>query len=231
MTKINAWAAGPLVRAAREILIVTIGILIAFALNTWWENRKELRQEQEHLVALRIDFERNRGQLDQLIKEERRIASVCDALLNISRHADKAPASEIRTLMHGVFTSKRFEPVMGAYEALVNSAGLTVVRNDKLRSALAGFAASVNGRYGERFADEMYFSFIREFMGRLQLGAELVGAEPSAKGYAALLDDPRFVEYLAIRGRMEGQVASLYEEQLHLCDQILELLKQETLTP
>jgi len=220
-------SAGSLGRAAREILIVTIGILIAFGLNTWWENRQAERQEQEHLRALKIDFERNRGQLEELVKAQRKIAANSRTLLSVPRHDDKPPAAEVRNLMHGVFSSRRFEPVMGAYEALVNSAGLPLVRNDKLRGSLARFAASVNGRYGERFGDEIYFSFVREFAGRLQFAAELAGAEPSSKAYTELLEDPKFLEYLAFRGQMEGQIASQYESQLRQCDEILKLLEQE----
>jgi hypothetical protein len=216
-----------LLRAAREIAIVTLGILIAFALNTWWENHKEARQEQQHLRALVSDFEQNVGQLKEMIAAQERIAANSLTLLKATRSTEAMSADQTQELIAGVFSSKRFEPVMGAYEGLVNSAGLTLVRNNKLRAALASFAAAVSGRYGERFGDEMFFSFIREFVGKLQFADLLIGAPTSPKAYAAVLADAKFQDYLAVRYQMEGQIAEQYRRRLQQSEEILALLQKE----
>src|SRR5262252_331642 len=88
--------AASLRHALREIAIVTIGILIAFALNAWWENHKERRQEQQNLRALAGDFERNTAQLDELSKAEDNIATSSLELLKIARSGEDKPVSEIR---------------------------------------------------------------------------------------------------------------------------------------
>jgi hypothetical protein len=48
-----------LMRAVVEIGIVTVGIIIAFALDAWWDDRSLSRQEQVHLRALASDFQQN----------------------------------------------------------------------------------------------------------------------------------------------------------------------------
>lgn len=109
-----------------------------------------------------------------------------------------------------VFSSVRFEPVMGAYDALLNSAGLTLIRDDELRSSLAAFAARMNGRYSERFSDELYFSLIRDFAGKLGIGDEVLSDRKPSTSFSSLLADAKFQEYLAPRHLAENEVAGQY---------------------
>lgn len=133
------WAVG-------EISIVVAGVLIAFALNAWWVERDTLRAEQVHLRSLVTDFEQNVGSLQALLQRQERVERACVDLLRLARTKPVASSDSVRPLLGQVFSSVRFEPVMGAYDALLNSAGLTLIRDDDLRSSLAAFAARMNGR-------------------------------------------------------------------------------------
>lgn len=48
-----------------EILVITIGILGAFALNNWNEGQMELAQEQELLKQLAAEYRENLDQLEE----------------------------------------------------------------------------------------------------------------------------------------------------------------------
>jgi hypothetical protein len=216
----SAW-----LRAAREIAIVTLGILIAFALNAWWEEHRERRQEQQHLRALASDFEQNVKRLVFLVEKQERVARRTFSLLEAARAPQPGTPESIRSLVQEVFSSQRFEPVMGAYEALVNSTGLTLIRDDELRSALADFAALVNGRYAERFADELYFQLVQTFAGRLQFADMLAAPQATPASYAELLQDPKFQEYLAWRHLLEQQVGDHYRGLHQRAEHILEQLE------
>jgi hypothetical protein len=216
-----------LARAAREILIVTIGILIAFALNAWWEAHKEARQEQAHLRALASDFEQNVSRLRELVEREDRIASGSLELLRIAGGTQQPDADALNKMMGQVFSSTRFEPVMGAYEALVNSTGLTLIHDDKLRAALASFAAQVTAPYMERFADELYFSFVQRFTGRLGIVGNVLPSPVARDSYAALLADVEFQEYLGLRNLMEKQVAARYRDLQRQSEKILSQLQRD----
>ncbi|HKE96456.1 MAG TPA: hypothetical protein VKB34_19260 [Povalibacter sp.] len=221
----QALASAALLRAAREILIVTIGILIAFALNAWWERHKELRDEQAHLRALASDFEQNAARLKELADFLETVVAGNQQVLELARSSHEIPPDVVRPLIGRVFSSRRFEPVMGAYEALVNSAGLTLVRDDQLRAALADFASGVTTRYSERFSDELYLAFIRRFMGRLQFPEFMNPAgHPS---YDTLLADPEFQDYLAIRSQAEQEVAGIYRGLQHQAEDILVRLRRD----
>lgn len=210
------WALG-------EIAIVVVSVLIAFALNAWWVERETLRTEQVHLRALVTDFERNIESLRQLIERQARVEVASVDLLKVARSeaGSRAAPAASRVLLWQVFASNRFEPVMGAYTALLNSAGLTLIQDDTLRASLAAFAARVSGRYPERFADELYFSLIREFAGRIGFADEVLVVPGSDESLASLLADARFQEYLALRHIAEGEVAGQYRGFLVLAEQVL----------
>jgi hypothetical protein len=213
------WAVG-------EISIVAVGVLIAFALNAWWTEREALRAEQIHLRSLVTDFEQNVGSLEALIQRQERVAKASVDLLRLARTERAVSSDRVRPLLGQVFSSVRFEPVMGAYDALLNSAGLTLIRDDDLRSSLAAFAARMKGRYSERFSDELYFSLIRDFAGRLGIGDEVL-ADPKLSSFSSLLADAKFQEYLALRHTAEREVASQYRGFLEVAQEVLADLRAQ----
>jgi hypothetical protein len=212
------WAIG-------EISVVVVGVLIAFSLNAWWLERDALRAEHVHLRALVSDFERNVNALEALIDRHERIEAASLELLRLSRTDPGAPADQVRPLLGRVFSSVRFEPVLGAYDALLNSAGLTLIRDDGLRSALAAFAARMQGRYSERFADELYFQLLRDTAGRTGLADVVLTDQNPERSFLPLLADARFQESLALRHLAEGEVAGQYRDFLDLAQQVLTALR------
>ena len=72
-------------RRLGEIAIVTAGILIAFALDAWWDNRVTAEQEQVHLRALVSDLQRHVTELKCLIEMEETIVSNSQELLRLAR--------------------------------------------------------------------------------------------------------------------------------------------------
>jgi hypothetical protein len=197
-------------RRLGEIAIVTIGILLAFALDAWWDNHTLAAQEQVHLRALASDLQRNVTALKTQIDLEERIIASSEKLLKLSQGSgnEGAPLAE---LVNQVFNSGRYEPVMGAYEALVNSGGLTMIRDEDLRAALAEFAARASGKYAESWSDQQYFSFAREYAGRISL---LYLRDPSAqtheREFKAMLAEPKFLENLALRYYSERDMSQKY---------------------
>lgn len=128
-----------------------------------------------------------------------------------------------------VFNSGRYEPVMGAYEALVNSGGLTLIRDESLRAALAEYAARIRGRYEESWSDEHYFSFARQFAGRIiLLSTQNPGdADSSKRAYEDMLRDRKFQEHLAMRYYSERDMANKYRGLLQQTEKVLAQLRTQ----
>lgn len=224
---IQRWRVPLLMRALGEIGIVTIGILIAFALDAWWDNRAESRQEQIHLRALASDFQQNVDSLKKLVELERSISVSSHELLLRAQGREPSSSEPLRNLFGNVFNSARYEPVMGAYEALVNSAGLTLIQNDSLRAALAQFAARVNDQYPERWSNELYFAFARDFGGRLVLVLENENDAERERELQALLQDPRFQAHLAMRYTGERDVGGRYQELLKQAEALVTQVREQ----
>jgi hypothetical protein len=213
--------ANPWVWVPVEIGIVVVGILVAFGLNSWYEGRQAAGREAAHLAALASDFAENVMRLDALARQYDRISGNSLALLRYARRADAAPSDSVLRLLGEVFSSGRFDPVMGAYQGLVHSGGLAQLRDDSLRAGLATFASLLDSRYAEHFDTELYVAFNREFVGRVGT-ADLVLAEPEdaeADEAAApaipldtLLPEPRFQDYLALRHLTARDVARFYHD-------------------
>jgi hypothetical protein len=213
-----------------EALVVVASILVAFSLDAWWSERAERRTEAAHLRALRSDFEQNVSRLKVLIEQEERIADASQRLLLAAiSPTTPSPEDSLANLLGQVFNSGRFDPLMGAYEAVVNSGGLAQVRDDSLRLVLAEFASLLEGRYYERFSNELYFDFIRGFTGQLGFSAAVVASDSLAAAAAAsrprveLLRDPKFREQLALRYIAESNVAVSYRGLLEKAERVLDL--------
>lgn len=216
-------------RLILEMLVVVVSILIAFSLDAWWEGRAEARTETAHLRAIRSDFEQNVARLSARVDRQQQIADASRRLL-VAISSETPPVRDsVGTLLSQVFSSGRFVPVMGAYEAVISSGGLAQVRDDSLRLALADFASLLEGRYYERYADELYVDFIRSFTGRLGMAAAVVATDSLAAAQAAvvlqsgLLADPGFHERLALRHLAERDVAGTYRELLVKAQHVLKL--------
>jgi len=205
-------------RLVLEIVVVVAGILIAFALDSWWDSRGEAARERAHLRALRGDFVQNVERLDQAAARQEGIVRASRQLLALSRTDGPVAVDSVRSLVGRVLNSGRFGPVMGAYEAVVNTGGLAQIRDDSLRSALAEFASNLGVRYTEEYSNSLYFPFIREYAGRLGFlwndrpadGSDPTSLQSEDREFLELLRDPRFQGQVALRAYAERDVAGYY---------------------
>ena len=80
-----------------EILVITIGILGAFTLNNWNEDRKTQQEAQELYQQLLLDYESNLKQLNQKIELHRACVNSGFFVLNAM---DKQQANLDTLLIH-----------------------------------------------------------------------------------------------------------------------------------
>ncbi|MAX69627.1 MAG: hypothetical protein CMC76_00780, partial [Flavobacteriaceae bacterium] len=72
--------------AIGEIILVVIGILIALQINNWNDNNKKNELEQEALYNLKVDFELNKKELENIIASTE---SSINKSLEILKHTGK----------------------------------------------------------------------------------------------------------------------------------------------
>ncbi len=127
-----------------EGVVIIASILLAFALQAWWEDRKEAETEREMLIALESELQGALIMLDgQLALHDLQadssksiannmIAAGAGAIILVNNH-------EIATL----FNHPTYDPPFGIASALLASGQASILRNPELRAALGRWPAAI----------------------------------------------------------------------------------------
>jgi hypothetical protein len=118
--------------AVGEIILIVIGILIAFQLSTWSETKRAKNIELETLKDIKAAFESDRSDLDLNVRLYKSVITSCDTVIalldNKLPYNQKMNRHFSRVYMGVVFLSN-----VGPYETL-KSRGLETISNDTIRN-------------------------------------------------------------------------------------------------
>ncbi|WP_420316983.1 DUF6090 family protein [Ekhidna sp.] len=118
-----------------EILVITIGILGAFALNNWNEENKNERLEVAYLNDVHVEFETNKKQFQEILAtytEQFELADSIRKMFPITNENWNA----IFEIYDKVFLPASFDPSNSSIDALIYSGKIDLVRNDSLKKSL-----------------------------------------------------------------------------------------------
>lgn len=126
--------------AILELLLIIVGIFIAFQVDRWNEGRQLRAAEDGYVRELFADFEATRVDLQDAIDYYQAQYEAAEALFALEPGDDLAHAEFYATLdrIAGV---PRFEPVRRTYDVLIASGLLDVIRDRELQSEMAAFVA------------------------------------------------------------------------------------------
>lgn len=114
-------------------MLIVVSILIAFALDAWWDGRSRAAEEREALTALSAELAASRTELDSVMAFNVR------QILHIDRYLDgrinPETYGEVLDAFSGGLT---FDPSIGAIEAIL-AGGLDRVTSVELRAAIAAW--------------------------------------------------------------------------------------------
>lgn len=125
--------------ALRELILITLGIYLAFALNNWGESRKEREAEAFYLGNLLADVDRSIRQLEyhlSLDSSQLSGARVLDGLLAQGSSADR---DSLRNYLNSFNTNPRFRLNNYSYQSLLQSGDYRIIQSDSLRNQLDYF--------------------------------------------------------------------------------------------
>ena len=131
-------------RLTIETAAIVFSILLAFAIDAWWERQRDRALEIETLNSLLAEFEANQALLPRYIQRHGVVGS---SLLEVYGGLEAAaPGAEVAvtdTLLVWAVRNVSFEPQGGALSALLQSGDLGRISNPDLREALASWPAQV----------------------------------------------------------------------------------------
>ena len=137
--KINIY----LIYAIGEVVLVVFGILIAFQIDNWNENKKIKNIEQQYLLALKEEFEYNKSELSSVMMLNDRNA---DYALKISDHTGpgdpEITEEEFENLaIHSFWSEIHYNPNQGVLDEIISFGKLGIFNNDELKFALSSWSA------------------------------------------------------------------------------------------
>lgn len=140
-------------RIAAEAVLVFIGILAAFALDSWWTERSQRDREIAILKDVQTEFAATAEYLGRLIAYHERAARDFEELHRLLETGEGATAPERAIeLSHGLWSARVYDANMAAYQSLLESAGLDFVRNEEFRQALIAYEYAADRNRGwDRF--------------------------------------------------------------------------------
>jgi len=126
-----------------EATAIVASILLAFAIDAWWQDRTERIVEVQYLHALHEDLLTSLSILDRREASQRRQVEYLEALL--STNGDTPYSDELRLWIDdGLFNVGTYQPQISALQELESSGQTRTIRNPELRRMLASLRLNID---------------------------------------------------------------------------------------
>jgi hypothetical protein len=135
----------PWKRIAVEAAAIVASILLAFAIDAWWDARVERSRSVAQLKTIATEFVEVERQLQQ--HEARLLAlrqAVSDLLPHIGPESQMQSVDSLYALIDLSFRASKMELPTGSLQALLASGELSAVSGDELKALLAAWPAQVS---------------------------------------------------------------------------------------
>jgi len=131
--------------------VIVAGILLAFAINDWWQGRQVAYDEQRIMYGLKEEFDSIHNVLTRQLAEYSRNLESLETILQAfenSRSNDVGPILETAlSTMTGPATSNLDN---GGFDSLLNSIGAISLTNSKMGAKLSAWAFSIGELRGDQ---------------------------------------------------------------------------------
>ena len=134
----------PWKRLLAEATAIVLSILLAFAIDAWWEDRNDRQAEELLLYRLKADFIEIQSAIQMIEAEHRETSAACIALMSVPEGASVPNTPDYDRMVALVFLpSRQFPPGTGAVAACLNSEGAKLVDNQSLADLLLSWSGLV----------------------------------------------------------------------------------------
>lgn len=135
----------PWISIAVEAAAIVLSILLAFAIDAWWTEKKEGDVEYVAIQALRSDFIASREQMAVVL------GSLESARVHFARFQSATPAElaeidpdAIQPILSGLAKNHTFDPVSATLDALANDGRLGLISHPQLLRQLSNWRTELD---------------------------------------------------------------------------------------
>ena len=200
-----------------EILVITIGILGAFALNNWNDSRLERIDEVAILHRVKNDLQNTIDEFEFLHEIRDKVLGGTRGLLELSGSKDFDKA-RVDSLLGMTMYRPTFNNKMGTIDLLFATGKLNIIKSDSIKNLLITWPGSVDDTieeeaYAIKLLQDHYYPKIAEYvylndaigtaLGISFFGGKIVSDDFPAidfqNNYSGLLKDREFLNHLRMR--------------------------------
>lgn len=127
-------------RLLAEFSVIVAGVLIALAVDSWWERQQERNRAEEYLTQLLVDFQETEQRLRGTIAAETTRLEGVNRVIGRALRGPLPPADSLE-LPTGY---NQFGPLTGTLTALIQSGDLRLLRSDSIRFELIAYSALID---------------------------------------------------------------------------------------
>lgn len=159
---------------AAEIVVVVAGVLIALALNAWWQGRQQRQEEERLLVALHGEFTSNQDRLAEILAFHEDVKGAARTLLSVSADpTSDVPVDSVDQLLANVTWWASYTTLESTVlDAAVQDGQLSLVRTDSLRRLLSTWRSEVES--AESQSSQEFAHYANTWLPLLQAEADIV---------------------------------------------------------
>lgn len=143
-----------------ELIVVVIGITIAFMLNNWRENYKDRQLEQKYLSSFRDEIELDLKELEYILNDNQQRLRRATQLLNMIKGQKMEPDS-VMVIFGDMSKLNSFTPALSTYESITSSGKLGIISNYYLKEDLVRYYRKFDEK---KLIDEVYNAYVNEFV-------------------------------------------------------------------
>ena len=203
--------------SARDVAILVTGILLAFALDAWWDDQQDIRRETEILRALSREFRDLQAELDRQAElREHLLHTNLSTLLLLQREQFGRSIVIPDTIAQWLAISLTLDLPQSSLQGVISSGRIDLIRDRELRSMLAAWPALVRDAQEELAQDrlivyERLIPLLTDDLSRLivtSYDSVNVRARRGSLPSISLTADPQTMNILASRIRL-AQLAAV----------------------
>ncbi len=127
-----------------DLVVVVVGIFLAFQVERWYENRRLLSEESVHLVALAEDFAAARKNLAYLTARYAQAKQASAKLLSLDEEVEPNLDNDgFYRLIAAAQLMGSIQPPRQTYDALIATGKIDALGDDALKVALADYFSTL----------------------------------------------------------------------------------------
>ena len=225
---------GPIVL---EVIVLVVGIGLAFSIDRWWEGIQLRSEEASVLAELREDFEMSRERLLAGAAAYQNAVESGQKTLELLSASSPPPEDSLKTLIPQVFHGSSYDPTLVTIDELKGSGRMGIIKDRDLRRALVEFTTLTDGAFGTlaRIDVELWMTRDSPYMSRRfnhqvfrpdqgEAGRDVLPTPPFPTGLQGIEEDMEFWNLVVNKMQISAGRAATMSRMAEICDRVLELI-------